>query len=268
MRKNILITGASGGLGRGMAWEFARRGRHLGLCARRGDRLKELREELLAAHPSITVAVRELDVTDHAAVFEVFHSFRAELGSLDRVVVNAGTGEGSPVGTGGFERNLRAVNTNFTAALAQCEAAMEVFREQHSGHLVVISSMSALKGFPGALTAYAAGKAGVLTLAEGIRAEVMGTQVKVSTMLPGYIRSESNTHEGQRRLVVDTETGCRRLAAAIEREPARACVPAWPWSVLGVGLRLLPLRVTSRMGAVARRAEGPRPRTAAADHAG
>src|SRR4051812_1614140 len=91
-RRNILITGASSGLGAGMAREFAARGRNLALCARRTDRLEILKAELLAAHPGITVSLRALDVNDHAQVFEVFREFAVEFGSLDRVIVNAGMG--------------------------------------------------------------------------------------------------------------------------------------------------------------------------------
>ena len=171
MRKNILVTGASSGLGRQMAREFAAKGSNLALCARRTDRLEELKAELVEArHPEITVLVRQLDVTDHAAVFDVVKAFRGDLGRLDRVVVNAGLGKGQPLGTGRFDANLQTAQTNFTGALAQVEAAMEVFREQNDGHLVVISSMSALRGMPRNLTTYAATKAGVALLAEGLRA--------------------------------------------------------------------------------------------------
>src|SRR5688572_29348644 len=90
LRKNILITGASSGLGAGMAREFAKRGRNLALCARRNDRLLELQVELRASAPEARVVVRELDVNDSAAVFRVFRETASELGSLDRVIVNAG----------------------------------------------------------------------------------------------------------------------------------------------------------------------------------
>ncbi len=92
MAKTILITGASSGLGAEMARQLAARGYDVGLAARRTDRLEELREEILAAHPERAVALRALDVTDHAAVFRVFGELREERGHLDRVVVNAGLG--------------------------------------------------------------------------------------------------------------------------------------------------------------------------------
>ena len=190
MRKNILITGASSGLGRGMAREYAAMGRDLALCARRVERLDELKSELLAAHPNIRVFTRTLDVTQYDQVFEVFKAFKTDLGTLDRVIVNAGIGKGQPVGTGYFRANRQTAETNFIAALAQCEAAVEIFRAQQAGHLVTISSMSALRGMRGNVTAYAASKAALATLAEGIRADLIRTPIRVSTIFPGYIRSE------------------------------------------------------------------------------
>ena len=247
MRKTILITGASSGLGRGMAREFAKAGRNLALCARRTDRLAELKAELEAAHPGIRVSVRALDVNQYEQVFEVFKAFRDEFGNLDRVIVNAGIGKGQPVGTGYFHANRKTAETNFVAALAQCEAAVEIFRAQNAGHLVMISSMSALRGMPRNLTTYAASKAAVAALAEGIRADLLRTPIRVSTIFPGYIRSEINEKVKKTPFMVDTETGCRALVAAIEREPAEASVPRWPWAALGFLMKRLPLSAVSKM---------------------
>jgi len=248
MRKNILITGASSGLGAGMAREFAAKGRNLALCARRMDRIDELKRELAAAHPGIKVVTRELDVNNYDQVFAVFKAFREDLGTIDRVVVNAGMGKGASLGTGYFRANRQTAETNFVAALAQCEAAMEMFRAQNAGHLVMIASIAAMRGMPRAQTVYAATKAGVSALAEGIRLDVAKTPIAVSTIYPGYIRSEINEKVKHTPFMVDTETGCRALVAAIEREPAKACVPAWPWSLIGWALRNLPTSMTRALG--------------------
>lgn len=247
MRKNILITGASAGLGNEMARQFAAKGRNLALCARRTEPLERLRDELTRTHAGITVCVAKLDVNDHDAVFEVFRAFADELGTLDRVIVNAGLGKGQPIGTGSFYANKQTAETNFIGALAQCEAAMEIFRKQNAGHLVLISSISALRGFPGNVTTYAATKAGVSSLAEGIRADILRTPIKVSAILPGYIRSEMN--EGLRApFIVSTDKGVRSMVHAIEREVASACVPRWPWAPLSAVLRVLPVRLLARTG--------------------
>lgn len=246
-RNNILITGASSGLGAGMAREFAQRGRNLALCARRTERLDALRDELLAKHPNIRIHVRELDVNDHDQVFAVFRAFREDLGTIDRFIVNAGMGKGASIGTGYFYANKQTAMTNFVAALAQCEAAMEILRAQNAGHLVTISSVSAMRGLPRALTTYAATKAGLSALTEGIRSDVLGTPIVVSTMFPGYIRSEMNERVKKTPFMIDTETGVRALVRAIESEKTKAYVPAWPWTLVAFLMRNLPLGAVRKL---------------------
>jgi short-subunit dehydrogenase len=247
MAKTILITGASSGLGEEMARQFAALGHDLALCARRTDRLDELKAELAARHPDQRFEVRALDVNDDAQVFEVFRGFAADFGRVDRVVINAGLGKGAPIGTGGYDANKQTAMTNFVAALAQTEAAMEIFRQQDAGHLVMISSMSAMRGMPKTATTYAATKAGVARLAEGLRAELGGSRIKVSVIYPGYIRSEMNERVKHVPFIVSTEKGVRAMVEAIEKEKPRANVPAWPWVPVGVALKHLPLPLARKL---------------------
>ena len=247
MRKNILITGASSGLGEGMARQFAAMGRNLALCARRTDRLDQLQAELTAKHPGIRVLVKALDVNDYDRVFTVFREFAAELGTLDRVIVNAGIGKGQPLGTGYFWANRQTAETNFVAALAQCEAALEILRKQDAGHLVTISSVAAMRGARGNVTTYAATKAGLSALTEGVRSDLMGKPIQVTAIHPGFIRSEINAKVKNTPFMVDTQTGVRALVKAIEREPASACVPWWPWTPVAFLMRNLPLGMVRRL---------------------
>ena len=246
--KTILITGASSGLGAEMARQFAARGYDLALCARRAERLEELRTEILSAQPERRVEVRALDVNDHDQVFSVFKDFAATMGTIDRIVINAGLGKGAPLGTGKFEANRETAMTNFVAALAQAEAAMEIFRAQDAGHFVMISSMSAMRGMPKTMTTYAATKAGVAHLAEGLRTELHGKPIKVSVIYPGYIASEMNEHvAAQQPLMVSTEKGVQAIVSAIEKEKASACVPALPWAPMSVVMKHAPLPVLKRL---------------------
>lgn len=250
LRKTILITGASSGLGEGMARQFAAMGRNLALCARRTDRLEALKTELLAKHAGIRISVRALDVNEHQQVFDVFQAFAAEFGSIDRVIVNAGLGKGQPLGTGWFfKANLVTAQTNFIAALAQCEAAMEIFRKQNAGHLVVISSMSAMRGMGGNITTYAATKAGVSALAEGLHVETIKKRlpIRITTLHPGYIETELSGSSAKTPFMVDNETGVRSMVAAIEREPVEASVPGWPWKLIGWAMRNLPINWVIRI---------------------
>jgi len=247
MPKTILITGASSGLGAEMALQFAALGHDLALCARRTDRLEVLRKDILTAHPDQRVEVRALDVNDHTAVFEVFGAFRSDFGTIDRVVVNAGVGNGARIGTGRFENNRQSAMTNFLGALAQTEAAVEIFRDQGAGHLVMISSVSAMRGMPGSITTYAATKAGVAHLAEGVRADLLGSRIRVSVIYPGYIRSEMNESVRNPPFMVSTEKGVAAIVDAVEKEKPRALVPAWPWVPVGFALRYLPLPLARRL---------------------
>jgi short-subunit dehydrogenase len=247
LRKNILITGASSGLGEGMAREFAKLGRNLALCARRTERLEKLRDELKKTCPGVRVELRSLDVTNYEQVFEVFRAFQGDFGQLDRIIVNAGIGKGQPIGTGYFWANRQTAETNFVAALAQCEAAVEIFRKQNAGHLVTVSSISAMRGMRRNVTTYAATKAGLASLSEGIRADLWGTPIKVSTIYPGYIRSEINEKVKNTPFIVDTETGCREMVRAIEQEKDESFVPRWPWAVVGFLMKRAPLRAIARI---------------------
>ncbi|GAA1938235.1 SDR family oxidoreductase [Nocardioides hwasunensis] len=246
-QRTILITGASSGLGAEMARQFAALGYDLALCARRTDRLDALASEIGAAHPDVTVSVKALDVNDHDAVFRVFDEFHAELGHLDKVVVNAGLGKGQPLGTGRFDANLETAQTNFIGALAQTEAAAAIFRRQDAGQLVMVSSISALRGMPRNITTYAATKAAVAHLAEGFRADVHGSPIKVTVLYPGYIASEMSGTAARTPLMSSTEKGVRAMVDAIEKQKASARVPAWPWAPLGFVTKHVPTAVLRRM---------------------
>ena len=230
-----------------MAVEFAKQGCNLALCARRVERLEELKAQLESINPSIKVFIRSLDVNDHDAVFSVFKAFRDDMGTLDRVIVNAGMGKGASIGTGYFHANKQTAVTNFVSAVAQCEAAMEIFREQNAGHLVTISSISAVRGFRRAMTVYAATKAAITSLSEGIRIDVRNTPIKVTCIHPGFIRSEINDKVEKVPFIVDTETGCKAMVKAINKEKANSYVPTWPWAWLHWVLRIAPQSWIAKM---------------------
>jgi len=245
MGKVVLITGASSGLGAGMAREFAARGYDLALCARRTAPLEAIRAEF----PNVRIETAALDVTDHGAVVEAFHGFHAQFGHIDRIVINAGIGLGVPFGKGGFETNLATLETNLIAAMAQADAAMAIFRAQNAGHLVFVSSVTAMRGMRGAMNAYATSKAALAHMAEGLQVETLTKPIKISTLFPGYIRTEINAHipKDKTPFIIDEITGRKLLVDAIEREKRRAFVPWWPWAPLSLLIRFLPLKWASKI---------------------
>jgi short-subunit dehydrogenase len=245
-RQKILITGASSGLGAGMARQFAAKGRDLALCARRTDNLEELKAELTGRYPGIAVAVAALDVNDHEAVPKVFAELDEELGGVDRVIVNAGIGKGYPLGGGKPWANKATLETNLVSGLVQIEAALEMFKKAGKGHLVLVSSVLGNKGVPGGKAAYAASKAGMTSLGESLRAEYPSGPIKITVLEPGYIESEMTGKSATTMLMVDNETGVKAMVDAIEKEKGRAVVPAWPWWPLVELMKVLPPRFTKR----------------------
>ena len=208
-----------------------------------------LRDELAGSYPQVTVSIRALDVNNHDQIFEVFRAFQQEFGSIDRIVVNAGIGKGQPLGTGKFNANRQTAETNFVAALAQMEAAMEIFREQNRGHLVTVSSVTAVRGMPGNVNTYAATKVGLAALSEGLRVELKKAKspIKVTTLYPGYIRTAINEKVKNAPFIVDAQTGCKAMVKAIESGKSECFVPGWPWTPIGFVLRRLPVTVLARL---------------------
>ncbi|NMO01614.1 SDR family oxidoreductase [Gordonia sp. TBRC 11910] len=243
-RQKILISGASSGLGEGMAREFAKKGRALALCARRAEKLDALAADI--ASDAAQVATATVDVTDVDSVSPAFAGLADELGGLDRVIVNAGLGKGAPLGTGGLRANVETIETNLIGALAQIEAALDIFRAQNSGHLVLISSMSAVRGLPKSQAAYSASKAGLSALGQGLQAEFANSPITISVIAPGYIETDINRGV-KTKLMSKTDDGVRAMVKAIEAEPRFAPVPGWPWMPLSYALKYLPDAVSQRM---------------------
>ena len=217
-----------------MALEFAKQGCNLALCARRIENLEALKKEIKDINPDVNVFLRPLDVTIPDDVFAVFKDFNEDFKSIgeqiDRVIVNAGMGKGASLGKGHPKANMQTAITNFCGAISQFEAALEIFREQNHGHLVAISSMSAFRGYRGAMTVYAATKAGLRSLAEGTRVDLLNKPIVISTIYPGYIESEINDKiDKPLPFIIPLKKGSELLVKAINKEKSSAYVPFWPW---------------------------------------
>jgi short-subunit dehydrogenase len=242
---SVFITGASSGLGRQMAIEFARRGYRLALTARRLDLLEALQAELLqAGAPEVFVAA--LDVTELAAVTQVFGQACTALGRLDIVVANAGIGNHGRIGQLPLHRAHATIHTNVLGFMSTVEVALQHFRAQGRGQLVGISSVAAFRGLPGG-GAYGASKAAVTNYLEALRAETRGSGIVITTLSPGFIDTPLNRGAKSRPFVIPVEQGGRLLVDLIERRVQTATVPAWPWALVARLLTVLPAAIVARM---------------------
>ncbi|MDX1451736.1 MAG: SDR family oxidoreductase [Oleiphilaceae bacterium] len=245
-KKNILITGASDGIGYALAQQMAKRGYDLALCARRIERLEQLKSEIRQQVPGCQVEIAALDVTHTAEVWPVIQSLQQKLGKLDIVVVNAGIARAGKLGQSDLQCHLDVINTNVQGAIATVDAALRVFREQGHGHLVATSSVAAFRGMP-RNAAYSASKAALSCFMEGVRAETVNENIEVTVLHPGFIDTAINRDLPSRPFVIDVEKGARIFADRIEAKSKRACVPGWPWSLLGPVLKVLPTAAIAKM---------------------
>lgn len=246
MAPKILITGASSGIGKALAFELARRGNHLALAARRIHVLETLRETILQTAPAIDVAVAELDVTDTAAVSGVVEDLSRRLGGLDTVVANAGIGLGERIGRDDFAKSRRTIEVNLLGAMATVDAAVALFLESGGGHVVGISSVAAFRGMPRGAS-YSASKAGFATYLEALRAETLGKRIHVTVLYPGYIDTPLNDMLPSRPFLIDVEKGAAIIAGLMAKKVRRSTVPVFPWNIVGRLLKVLPTGIIARM---------------------
>jgi len=242
MTKTVFITGASSGIGEALALEFAQRGYHLALTARRYELLQHLQTKILEISPKVRVEIRSLDVTDYPAIPRVFQELVTVLEQIDLVVINAGISKLGQIGEGYFEEARQVIETNLIGAMATTESAVSYFKQRGQGHLVGISSFTAVRGLPTA-AAYSASKVALSTYLEAARIELSNTRIKVTVLYPGYIDTEMVAKIPFRPFQISAKKAARIMVNLIERGQEESFVPLLPWALLSPVLQRLPRRV-------------------------
>jgi NADP-dependent 3-hydroxy acid dehydrogenase YdfG len=186
-----IVSGATRGIGRATARALAGRGASVGLLARSEDELAALASELPG---SVAVAA---DVTDAPATEGAIRGFAESAGGLELLVANAGLAHTAPFTELEAERAEEMVKVNFVGTLNQVRAALPLMLDRGRGHIVIVSSGAALRGFPWTAV-YAATKAAQKTFAEALRHELSGTGVSLSTVMPGSVTTDLHSHEQDR----------------------------------------------------------------------
>ena len=212
--RTALVTGASSGLGRGLALWFARKGVRVYAAARRSEQLEALAAEARAAGGSVEPVV--LDVARADEVLRRVRALDAACGGLDLVVANAGVGEATPARGLEWEKVQRTIDVNVTGAAATLCAALPQMLERGRGHLVAVASLAGYRGLPGN-AAYSASKAFLTTFTESLRVDLQGSGVRVTCLHPGFVKSEmtaKNRHPMP--FLLETEAGVAHMARAIE----------------------------------------------------
>ena len=235
--KRIILTGASSGIGRALAVEYGRRGDSLLLVARREDRLREVAAEVERAGGRAVVLLA--DVADEDSAERALAVADESLGGVDIIIMNAGLGFPSFAHQFDAKETERVMAVNYYSIVRMIAAALPRMLAEKRGHLVAVSSLAAYRGMPGS-GAYNASKAAVTVLMESLRTELRGSGVTITTVAPGFVRSEMTAqNEFKMPFLMDADVAAARIARALDRKTSEYRFPL-PTSIMVRISQLLP----------------------------
>lgn len=224
--RTALVTGASSGMGRGLALALARRGTHVFVAARRKAQLDALVEE--AAREGGAAEALELDVADSDRAYETIQALDRKR-PLDLVIANAGIGDAGPAQKLVWSKAKQIFDVNTLGAAATLTAALPGMIERGAGHLVGIASVAGLRGLPN-FAVYSASKAALITLLEGLRLDLHGSHVYVTTICPGFVKTEMTAgNQGPMPFALECDQAVKTILAAID---AKDAFKAFPWPMV------------------------------------
>jgi short-subunit dehydrogenase len=222
--KTALVTGASSGLGRGLALWLARRGVQVYAAARR----KELLESLRAEAGGNVVPV-QLDVSDGAKTFDAVGKLDAEVGGLDLVIANAGVGEETVPKRLKWETIQRMLDVNVSGATATLTGALPGMIERRRGHVVGIASLAGLIHLPRNAT-YCATKSYVHMFCSALRLDLERYGVDVTCVYPGFVKTamtQKNDPKGM-PFLLELDDATERMGKALLKRQRDF---AFPWQL-------------------------------------
>jgi short-subunit dehydrogenase len=242
--RSLLITGASSGIGRALALEYARGGAKLALAARRAPELETLATEVRSlGGDAICIP---LDVRDADAVNDAVRRADSELGGLEMVIANAGQGSLQHSSRLTWPQVAAILDVNVMGAMATLVAAIPIFLAHQRGHLVGVSSLAGRRALPRA-AAYSSSKAALSTFLESLRLDLAPAGLRVTDVRPGYVATPMTAEPTHSRpFCWPVDKAARHIVRSLERAPA---VVAFPWPlVIATGIaRLLPTSIYDRL---------------------
>jgi len=182
-----LITGATSGIGRATAYEFAKHGINLIICGRRQDRLKAIEHDL---SQSVNVHTLNFDVRNKAEVFEALTSLPEAFQTIDILINNAGNAHGlDPIDRGSIDDWDAMMDINVKGLLYVSKAIIPQMTERQSGHIINVGSSAGKEVYPKG-NVYCGSKHAVLAITEGMRIDLNPYGIKVGAINPGLVETE------------------------------------------------------------------------------
>jgi short-subunit dehydrogenase len=220
------VTGASSGLGRGIALRLASDGWAVALAARRADELAALAGEI-TARGGAALAI-PCDVADRDSVHRAAVACVDCLGPIDLLVANAGVSENTHAARFDAAAVERLMRVNFLGAVYAVEAVLPAMLARDAGHLVAVGSLAGLGGLP-LSAAYSASKAALMDFFEALRVDLRRTGIAVTVVAPGYVRSAmTDKNDFKMPFLVELDDAVERIVKAIER---RERLALFPWQL-------------------------------------
>lgn len=221
-----MITGASSGIGKGLALEIAARGGRLGLLARREDVLNDIVQQITAQNGT-AIAVGA-DVRDAGAVRAAADRIRAELGPIDVMIANAGVGTTKHASQLDPDQVAEVININVLGAVNSVAAVTPEMLERKSGQLVAISSLAGYRGLAKS-AAYSASKAALSSFFESLRIDLRHSGVTVTVIYPGFIKTPLTAGRNAKMpYLMELDDAVEKILNAIEKGKRSY---AFPWQL-------------------------------------
>ena len=228
--KNALVTGASSGIGRGLSAWLAKRGIKVWAAARRMENLQSLKTEA-----GDNIVPFKLDCSQADATYEAVQRLDADCGGLDLVVANAGVAEESVPKRLDWKRVRNMLEVNVIGSTATIGGVVPGMLSRNRGHIVGISSIAAYGAVP-RIGAYCGTKAYLMTFLQGLRLDLAKTDIVVSSIHPGYVKSEMTADfKKPPPFLMETGDAVERIGAAIFKGVESY---TFPWQ-MNVGMRTL-----------------------------
>jgi uncharacterized protein len=253
----IVVTGASGGIGRELAVQLAARAAILVLIARRAEVLEELRQELTSLYSGLRVVVITTDLSDEAEVERALAELHAQVGEVDVLVNNAGIGDSGLFDRAKWVRTRQLLATNVLAPVRLSLALVPAMVARGRGGVLNVGSGAGLTIMPAA-AAYTASKHFIDGFSEALRADLAGTGVVVTQVCPGPVDSGFDQAAGSvggmtggpPRFVRISAEECAREALGGFDRGAALVFPGRPFRILMHLLALAPRRLLRRQAAL------------------
>jgi short-subunit dehydrogenase len=234
--KNILITGASSGIGKALALQYAKENSRLILIARNQQRLQAVAEHCLALGAMVETVV--CDVAQHHQLIQIVGELDQNY-PIDVVIANAGIINSVDVKLGRepFDQMKKVIDINLLGMMATIDPLIEPMQKRQKGQIVLIASMSALRGLK-LLPAYSASKAAVMSYGESLYDLLHADNIQVTTAVPGFIESPLvQAFPGDTPFKLSSEQAAIKIIKAVNKGKARVSFPF----LLGASVRFLGL---------------------------